>query len=328
MNKRCVSCFVCLALAAGCATPPPAPAPAPVPVEAPAPAPPPPPPPPPPVTPATIKEAQIIAEKSVIPLLEQGKEEQARGELARALEKDPANKLSLSLLRQLNDDPIALLGRESFNYTVRSNDSLSSIAAVYLKDRYLFYALARYNSIAVPRLLASGQSIRVPGKAGTVQPKPRPAEVASSPVAPASEPAAPPPAPAPTSTPTPAPIPTPAPTPPPAAPAPTPGEQAMRAGAAAEKAKDFSRALIDYQSAADQDEPGAAAKVATVKTRLVAEYSRTARVARANQNLDAALIAWDRALSLDPANEAARNERAEVVALKTKLERQRSEKTN
>lgn len=56
---------------------------------------------------------------------------------------------------------------------------------------------------------------------------------------------------------------------------------------------------------------------------MKAAYTREARTARANQNLDAAIAAWDRVLSLDPSDEAAKRERTQAVELKAKLDQQR-----
>ena len=318
MAIRHAPLIVGLALIAACAQVPPAPAPVPAPPPAPAPEPPPPPPPPPPpVTPVTIREAQVLAEKTIVPLLEQGNEEQARVELDRALQKDPNNKLVVNLLRQLHDDPVAMLGRESFSYTIRPNDTLSSIAAVYLKDKYLFYALARYNGIAVPKQIAAGQLIKVPGKASTIAPKAPPTRVDAAPPAPPdATPVATPPPPAPAPAPPP-PAPAPVPVPPP------PGEQAMQAGIAAENAGSLDRAFADYQRAAAAGRAGADDKVASVRAKLKAAYTRDARTARANQDLDAAIAAWDRVLALDPSDEAAKRERTQAVELKNKLDQQR-----
>lgn len=119
-------------------------------------------------------------------MLEAGHEDQAAAELQRALQADPANKLAQHLLKQIQTDPVTLLGREHFVYRVQAGESLSRIAGRFLGDVHLFYALARYNEIPVPRQLQGGQAIKVPGKA------PPPAAVA--PPAPVAAPASPPPA--------------------------------------------------------------------------------------------------------------------------------------
>lgn len=181
-----------LALAA-CTTPAPPPSPAPAPASPPSATPEPPPPPPAPPAPTTsvpasaaqAQQAQRQAQAAV-ELLEQGHEEQALAEIQHALQTDPANRLAQSLLRQVQTDPRELLGRESFSYRVQAGESLSRIAGRFLNDVHLFYALARYNDIKVPRQLQEGQLIRVPGKA------PPPAAVPASPTvaAPAAPPAA------------------------------------------------------------------------------------------------------------------------------------------
>jgi tetratricopeptide (TPR) repeat protein len=123
-------------------------------------------------------------------LLEVGNEEQALNEIQRALQADPANRLAQSLLKQIQTDPQTLLGREYFSYRVESGESLSRIAGRFLKDVHLFYALARYNDIKVPRQLQGGQVIKVPGK--QPPPPPPPAPASPPPPAPAPAPARPP----------------------------------------------------------------------------------------------------------------------------------------
>ncbi len=98
-------------------------------------------------------------------LLEHGNPEQAGIELQRALQIEPSHRMSRDLMRQISADPVATLGRESFAYRVQAGESLSRIAQRFMGDLHLFYILARYNDIKVPRQIAGGQLIRVPGKA-------------------------------------------------------------------------------------------------------------------------------------------------------------------
>lgn len=205
----------------------PAPAPAAAPGAAAAPGPgasapgssPPPPAPPAPETPAPLPAGQVQrAVTDAVELLEAGKEDEAQALIDRILATDPANRLALSLQRQISTDPVAALGRESFPYTVKPSETLSRIAGRFLNDVFLFYHLARYNGIKVPRQLAGGQVIRIPGKA------PPPEREAGRPAANA-------PAPAPTPAPSPVPAPAPVPAPPPQAPAPVPAAPANDAAA-------------------------------------------------------------------------------------------------
>jgi tetratricopeptide (TPR) repeat protein len=227
--------------------------------------------------------------------------------LQRALVADPNNKLALNLMRQIVDDP-ATLGRESFSYTVLPNDTMSTIAGRFLGDIYNFYILARYNKIAVPRQVAGGQVLRIPGKA----PPPSLRE------APRAEAPAPPP-------PSPAVRPNPAPpvvvarvTPPP--PEPTPGERAMRAGETAERGGSVERALDEYRRAADLQQPGAQAKAEQLRKQLVQRYSLSARTSLARQDLEEAIRGWDRVLNIDPGNDIAKVERQRAMVLKQKLQ--------
>jgi tetratricopeptide (TPR) repeat protein len=196
---------------------------------------------------------------------------------------------------------VATLGRESFNYTVRPNDSMSTIAGRFMGDIYSFYILARYNNMAVPKQVSGGQVLRIPGKA------PPPSvmrETAKVELPSASPPPPPPPA-------------VPAPPPPPAEP--TPGERAMRAGALAQKSGDFERALAEYSKAATLDQPGAEGKATEVRRQLVSRYTLNARTAFAKQDLDGAIRSWERVLAVDPNNETAKLERQRALSLKEKV---------
>ena len=226
---------------------------------------------------------------SAIEHLEAGEEEAAVAELGRVLQSDPGHRLARNLMRQIKEDPQALLGRESFAYRVQPGESLSRIAQRFLNDVYMFYALARYNDIKVPRLVAGGQMIRVPGKApppdAPAQPAPVPAakppSAAAAPVAPpASGPAA-------AATPSPA-------TSPPAASPPAP--------APAPALPDPARAEREREAA-------------------IARHTREARSAFAKQDLDGAIRSWDAVLALDPKNATATLERQKAVTLKQRLQR-------
>jgi len=183
-----------LAMLAGCASAP-EPVKAPAPVAKPEPAPPPPQaePEPAPVVPtrpqltgqAAKTEVQKILRQS-FDWLDAGEEEKARVELEYAHQLEPDNKQVACLLRGVTADPITTLGKESTAYTVRPGESLGLIARRAMGDVCEFYILARYNQIKVPKQLASGQTIRIPGKvalaaptaADTAPPKPEPAPLA------------------------------------------------------------------------------------------------------------------------------------------------------
>ena len=254
-----------------------------------------------PLSPATQQQAQKIALASA-EMLESGNEEQARAELKRAQGLDPQNKLSQNLLRQIAADPVTTLGRESFAYTVRPGDTLALIAQRFLHDPYMFYILARYNDIKVPKQVASGQVIRIPGKAQPPGPNPPP-----------------PPPPAPAPPPVPAPAPAPAPPPPPPPPPVSPGAAAMGKAAAYERAGDLPSARAEYLKAASDNQPGASAKAEQVRKQLIARYGVNARSALARQDLDGAIGNWQRVLDLDPENATARLELERARGLKEKL---------
>lgn len=259
-----------------------------------------------PPTPAALQQAQKEAQ-SAVDELEDGHEDEARAALRRAVALDPNNKLALSLMRQLSTDPVMLLGKESFSYTVKPGESLSRIAGHFLGDIYLFYGLARYNDIKVPKQVAGGQVIRVPGKAPVEEREPPKAsksvgkagskgggksepksdlksDLKSEPKGePASQPAASVPAPA-------------------AAPAPV--------NAAAQAAAPSAEAASSSPSKA---EAGAARK------QLVDRHIQKARASMARQDLDGAISNWNRVLELDPGNDMARLEKQKALTLKEKI---------
>lgn len=295
--QRLAFSIAAVGLVSGCATPPPPPPPPPPVVAAPAPAEVPEVPAG-PATPAAQQQAQKIA-LAAVDLLEAGNEEQARSELQRALSSDSNNKLAHNLLRQLSADPVSALGKESFQYVVKPGETLSRIAQRFMGDLYSFYLLARYNDIKVPKQLAGGQVIRIPGKAP--RPDPTPVVRPAAPEPPGTAPLAPTPVVA---------LPT------PAAAEPTPADR-MRQGEAAERAGDQERALTEYQRAGDH--PGAAAKAEQLRKQLVGRHTVSARTAFAKQDLDSTINHWDRVLELDPNNETAKLERRKAIGLKEKL---------
>jgi tetratricopeptide (TPR) repeat protein len=262
-----------------------------------------------PSLPPDPKAAQAAAQ-TARDLLDAGQEEQARAEIERALALDPGNRLAMSLKKQIEDDPFVVWGRESFPYMVKPGESLSKIAAIYLRDPLLFYFLARYNDIKVPRQVAGNQTIRLPSKvaspAAALDPKPLitgPATAAPLPPGAASTAASGAVQVLPS-----------------ALPPPSPAELAMKEGEAAERAGQFERALAAYQRAGGLQYPGAPAKVERARKRLVDDYTRAAVRATARQDLQGAITQWDRVLRLDPFNETARSERRRAAEGLEKLQ--------
>jgi tetratricopeptide (TPR) repeat protein len=196
MNLRNALAFGAVVAVAGCASaPPPPPTPAPV-VEAPAPPPPEPAPPPAPVlTGAEAKaRAQTLIRQSY-ESLNDGDEARARADLQEAIKLDPDSKQAACLMKGITADPTASLGRESTSYTVRPGETMGRIAQRALGDICEFYLLARYNQIKVPKQLAAGQTLRIPGKVALAAPDVAPAKPAPEKAPEVAAPSAPPPAP-------------------------------------------------------------------------------------------------------------------------------------
>lgn len=257
-----------------------------LPAPRPVPAPLPPPPPPPALSPQEAQRALTAA----IEFLELGEEESAGQELTKVLRSDPNNRLAQSLQKQIQDDPNVALGREYFNYRVQPGESLSRIAQRFLNDVHQFYILARYNGIKVPRTLAGGQLIRVPGKA----PLPMASDASPSVSPPANASASPTLGPAaPTSAQT---------VPPPSSSATVTAPQPAT-----------------VRPTAAVTEAAAAARNAKNRADDIARHSRAARTAFAKQDLEGAIKAWDAVLEIEPDNRTALLEKQKVLGLKEKL---------
>jgi predicted Zn-dependent protease len=140
--------------------------------------------------------------QEAIALLNRGSATDARRRLMSALRRDPADAIARDLLAQIDGDPQAMLGAQSYAYTLREGETLSTIAARALGNPMKFYILARYNNIAVPQDVHPGQEIRIPGH----RPAPPPSEhrAQPQPQPPRTEPTRPAPAPAPAPAPRPA----------------------------------------------------------------------------------------------------------------------------
>jgi hypothetical protein len=140
--------------------------------------------------PAAKAEVQKILLQS-FNWLDAGEEEKARVELEYARQLEPDNKQVSCLLRGVTADPLTALGKESTAYTVRPGESLGTIARRAMGDVCEFYILARYNQIKVPKQLASGQTIRIPGRVALAAPaasEPAPAPAPKAEAAPVAEP--------------------------------------------------------------------------------------------------------------------------------------------
>jgi hypothetical protein len=230
---------------------------------------------------------------SAIEHLEAGEEEAAVAELGRVLQSDPGHRLARNLMRQIKEDPQALLGRESFAYRVQPGESLSRIAQRFLNDVYMFYALARYNDIKVPRLVAGGQMIRVPGKAPPLDAPAAPAQSAAAPAA----------------------------KPPSAAAAPVAPPASGPAAAAAAPSPATLPPAVSPPAPAATALPPDPARAEREREAAIAKHTREARSAFAKQDLDGAIRSWDAVLALDPKNPTATLERQKAVTLKQRLQR-------
>jgi hypothetical protein len=115
-----------------------------------------------PATVQAISNEQQVAD--VVSALEVGDVARARKLLKEMARRDPADRQVQTLLVGLDGDPKALLGQQSFAYTVQRGDRTTSLAQRFLGDRLKFYLLARYNGLR-SAALEPGQVVRIPGAA-------------------------------------------------------------------------------------------------------------------------------------------------------------------
>lgn len=107
-----------------------------------------------------------------IDLLQDGKSSEAE-EMLQALDDEDGGSVARRLLDQIRQPPESLLGEEFIEITVDAGDSLSGLAAEYVGDSLMFFALARLNDIERPRLLQPGTTLRVPAPVAGKDDEPR-----------------------------------------------------------------------------------------------------------------------------------------------------------
>ena len=264
------------------------PAPAPAPIAAPAP------PPAPELSPAQAKaQAQRLA-LDAVDQLQNGDEPAARATLEKAAALDPTNDLVKKLQEQIKADAQKELGPVFFRYTVQRDDSLAKLAQQYMGDRFRFYILAKYNDMATPNKLAAGQVIKIPGRPPATPP-PVSAPATTAPAADAV-----------------------------AAPEAKPASEVaelLQKGKEFETKGNLEGAYAAYSEAAKKTPVNAEAvrRRDASRTALLRSLDREGTQAFQRQNLDLAIVKWDRVLEIDPNNQKARLERERCLELKKKM---------
>lgn len=283
-------------------------------------APPPPSPPPPKPVPYSPEQARSLTRDALEPL-QTGDEEKARAMLEQAQLLDPGYDLPRRLLQQIFSDPQRDYGSQSFTYRVERGDTLATIAQRFLNDKYLFYALAKYNDIKVPKNVAVGQTIRIWGKPPRVAPPKPPASesVLEAPRAPESARAPEPPR-APVEAVKPAEAP-PVPEVPKVSPARLEADRLVAQGQKAQQAGRPEAALAAYDAALKRDpgHPDAARLAASARKEQAALLNKEATAEFSRQNLCTAIGLWNRVIELDPEQRLAPMKRAQALELREKL---------
>jgi tetratricopeptide (TPR) repeat protein len=228
---------------------------------------------------------------------------------------DPSYDLPRRLLQQIFSDPQRDYGTQSFNYRVERGDTLATIAQRFLNDKYLFYALAKYNDIKVPKNLTVGQTIRIWGKPPRVAP-PKVAAVES-----ALEPKIAEPPRAAVEPPAKAPEPPPVPEVPKVSPARAEADKLVAQGQRAQQAGKAEAAVAAYDAAARRDpsHPDAARLAASARKEQAALLNKEATAEFSRQNLCTAISLWNRVIELDPEQKLAPMKRAQALELREKL---------
>lgn len=114
------------------------------------------------LTPAESKARSAQVTKEAAANLDEGKEASAKDLLTNALQLNPDNRKAKQLFDDLTTDPKAEWGGIFFEHTLKKGETLGKVAQCYLGDPIRFYALARYNAIAVPRTIPAGTKLKIP----------------------------------------------------------------------------------------------------------------------------------------------------------------------
>lgn len=114
---------------------------------------------------AAVTKSPAERFQAALQLLQDGQPQQADTELEAYLKDVPDSKPAQDLVAQIETPLDKLFPAENFRVTLAKDESLSSLAKTYLGDALKFYALARYNAIAVPAKVNAGQSIKIPSTA-------------------------------------------------------------------------------------------------------------------------------------------------------------------
>ena len=99
--------------------------------------------------------------QAAMQFLQDGKPQRADEEFHVYLQMVPDSKSAQILVAQIETPLDMLFPADNFVVKLAKNDTLSSLAKVYLGDALQFYALARYNGISVPASIREGQAIEI-----------------------------------------------------------------------------------------------------------------------------------------------------------------------
>jgi hypothetical protein len=162
--RACAAASLVVLALAGCATAPKATAPAPAAATTP-----------------TVSNTPADRVNKAMELLLQAKPVEARAQLMSALKDQPSSDTARKLLNQIDNDPKVVLGTKAYAYKARPGDTASALAARFLGDPLMFYALARLNGIDPPSKALDGLTVMIPGEPKAVVKAPPKAAVVAPP---------------------------------------------------------------------------------------------------------------------------------------------------
>jgi tetratricopeptide (TPR) repeat protein len=211
--------------------------------------------------------------------------------LRQYLKQHPGDRAAQGMLRQLTADPVHWLGSRWRAHVVQPGESYSTLADRFLGDANKFLILARYNDSTNPSLLRVGQTLRIPLSASAAS------AAAGTPAADAE------------------------------ATAPNAESGSAKAHRLQEESvslleqghKDQALARLGEALAIDPRLKPAGADAAALRSQLVDSYHERAIVLYRDQQLDQAIVLWNRALAIAPDYEPAIIYRARALELKQRL---------
>lgn len=244
----------------------------------------------PPVTPATISDDPSLA-AIIDTQLQSGHYVGGERALRQYLKQHPGDRAAQGMLRQLTADPVHWLGSRWRAHVVQPGESYSTLADRFLGDANKFLILARYNGSTNPSLLRAGQMLRIPLSASGASAAAGTPAVDAEATAPNAESGS----------------------------AKAHRLQDESVSLLEQGHKDQALARLGEALAIDPRLQPAGAEAAALRSQLLDSYHERAIVLYRDQQLDQAIVLWNRVLAIAPGYEPALVYRARALEIKQRL---------